>query len=432
MRRWLPLRWRVLLAVEGPLLIGSGPEAQNVQLGRDHVPGSAWRGAVADAVLRCFGAKAPGSAAARRQPPDFETAFGDGARFGFLYPVPTEDWSGFPLPLTARSCKARPGFLPEDGEGGLVDDGHGMRDLLQPRLRQFIRGERGGIPNACAHPQCEANERLDRHRGMAARKYLPSEGRFAYHSVKVRRKLLLRVGLDRRTETAADGVLYALDAAVPGKEGTLHFAGTWWGSLEQQQALRRLLQAACEPQGDGWVVRVGTARARGLGRAVVAIAQEGPFLPSLEQRLEAFQPRFRGALVDPDHLYFALTLRAPLLVRDRDGLPCGRPDAAVLAPYVENLPAGLEFVGQASAVEWEVWDGWAMAWGLPKPLVTALAPGSVLVYRSPAKEREAVLAFLGEVEERGLGERTAEGWGEAVTCDPFHVTFDADKEVGDR
>ncbi|MGQ9533084.1 MAG: CRISPR-associated RAMP protein Csx10, partial [Desulfotomaculales bacterium] len=133
-----------------------------------------------------------------------------------------------------------------------------------------------------------------------------------------------------------------------------------------------------------------------------------------------------GELADPRHLYFSLTLRSPFLVRDRTGAACGRPERALLEPYAENLPAGLEFLPEASAVEWETWDGWAMAWGLPKPLVTALAPGSVLAYRAPAAERDAVLAFLREVEDRGLGERTAQGWGEAVACDPLHVTFDAE------
>lgn len=63
-------------------------------------------------------------------------------------------------------------------------------------------------------------------------------------------------------------------------------------------------------------------------------------------------------------------------------------------------------------------------WGLPKPLTSALAAGSVLVFRAPAGERETVLTFLQEVEEHGLGERRAEGWGEVVACDPFHVAFD--------
>lgn len=423
------MRCQVLLRAEGPLLVGKGLAAQNVQLGRDFVPGSAWRGALADAIRRHAGVKAPGAAAgAAGVPADFDAAFGQGARFGFLYPVPAEGWEGFPLPLTVRSCKAKPGFLPEDGDENDPRGGHGIQDVLLAHLRWHA----GMAEEEVTRGGCRrCGERLDRHRGLAARRGLPGTDRSAYREVKVRRRLLLRVGLDRRTETAADGVLYALDAAVPGKEETLCFAGTWRGNREQREALRRLLEAACPRAGNGWVVRVGTARARGLGKAVVEIKEaEDPLLPPLERRLDAFQPRLRsGDLAEPKHLYFALTLRAPLLVRDPAGVPCARPDATVLAPYVENLPAGLQFLGGASAIEWEAWDGWAMAWGLPKPVVTAVAPGSVLVYRAPAREKEAVLAFLQEVEERGLGERTAEGWGEAVACDPLHVRFDAGREA---
>ena len=59
-------------------------------------------------------------------------------------------------------------------------------------------------------------------------------------------------------------------------------------------------------------MRVGTARASGLGKAVVEIKEaEDLLLPPLERRLDAFQPRLHsGNLAEPDYLYFALTLRA--------------------------------------------------------------------------------------------------------------------------
>jgi len=337
------LRWQVVLRVEGPLLVGNGPAAQMVQLGRDFVPGSTWRGALADAVLRHFGAKAPGAAGAKGWP-EFEAAFGPGVRFGFLYPGPGPAWEAFPLPLTVYSCKAAPGLAEREAGSGSTG-GHGLRDALLPRLRRFAGvGGRGTW-------SCRCGERLDRRRGLAARKYLPEADRFAYREVKVRRRLMVRVGLDRRTETAAEGVLYALDAAVPGPQGILWFTGGWWGNRERLEALRGLLEAACPPAGEGRAVRLGTARARGLGKAAVEIkALPGAPLPSLEHRLEAFQPRRpSGELADPRHVYFSLTLRSPLLVRDRTGAACG-PEAAVLEPYVENLPAGLEFLPGASAV----------------------------------------------------------------------------------
>lgn len=420
------MRWQVRLRVEGPLLVGKGTPTQNVLLGRDYIPGSVWRGALAEAVLRAAGALAPGAAGqAAELPPEFGPAFGPETRFGFLYPVPGEKWDGFPLPLTVRSCKARPGFacgVHGRGKGG----GHGVLDMLLVTLRRHL-GLAEELSPAC--PECR--ERLDRFRGVAARMPLSAGQDTAYETVKVRRQLLVRVGLDRRTETATDGVLYALDAQVPGRDRALYFTGTWRGTPEALHALRQLLDGTCPRAGDGWAVRVGTARARGLGRAVLEITEaQAVFLPPLEERLEAFQPRQGdGQPADPDHLCFALLLKAPLLVRDAAGVACGLPAAAVLAPYVTSLPVGLEFLETVSVLEWESSDGWAMAWGLPKPVQAALAPGSVLAYRAPARERRAVLAFLEEVENGGLGERTAEGWGEVVACDPLHLECDAGKEA---
>lgn len=420
------MRCRVWLYPEEPLLVGSGAPVQNVQVGRDSLPGSAWRGALADGILRRAGAKSPGKAAVSAPPSDFDLAFREDAHFGFLYPVPGEGWEGFPLPLTARSCKAQPGFLREGPGEADAKAGHGIVDTLLGRLRQHL-GISLGRETRCR----VCDERLDRRRGLAARALGGDGDRSGYREVKVRRKLMLRVGLDRRTETAAEGILYALDAVVPRNEPRLCYAGTWRGDREQLAALQRLLDGACPSTEAGWLVRLGTARARGLGKARLEIRPlTGESLPPLADRLEAFRQRLRSpyGASQSDFLYFALTLRSPLLVRDAAGVPAGRPEAAALAAYVGALPA-LEYVEAASAVEWEVWDGWAMAWGLPKPLVTAVAPGSVLVYRAPAKERETVLAFLEEVEEKGLGERRSEGWGEVVACDPFHVLFDGEEEA---
>ena len=97
----------------------------------------------------------------------------------------------------------------------------------------------------------------------------------------------------------------------------------------------------------------------------------------------------------------------------------------MLRAYVSTVPSDLEPLPKASILEQETWSGWSAAWGLPKPVTPAIAAGSVLAFRAPAGERQAVLAFLQEVEENGLGERRAEGWGEVIACDPFHVIFDA-------
>ncbi|ACX52117.1 hypothetical protein Adeg_0982 [Ammonifex degensii KC4] len=388
------MRCRVRLCFEGSWLISRGVAVQNVVRGRDYVPGSAWRGALAEMLL-----------SAGRSEAELAAIFSSDARFGFLYPVPAEEgWEGFPLPLSARKCKV---------QGGLGDGKHGASDWLLPNLRRYL-DLRSEAPFECS----VCRERLERYRGLAARS-LRGEG---YREIKIERCWLMRVGLDRRTETAAEGILYALDAAT-----WPHFSGWWQGAEEEFLKLREAL-AACRPLVDGgWPVYLGTAKARGLGKALLRLDEgESPSLPPLEARLNDFQ-RQLGLGNDHPYLYFSLTLRSPLLLPGDGGKPWGWDDAGVLTRYISTVPSGLEYLQEVSAVEWETWEGWSQAWGLPKPVVTAAVPGSVLVYQAPLAAKDEVLAFLQEIEERGLGEKTAEGWGEAVVCDPFHLHFDADK-----
>ena len=426
------LRVRVILEAQGPLLLGDGLPTGNVQSSRLFIAGSVLRGTLAKAILAPLGLWRHSGYAVRESPPPepFRRIFlGESpARFGFLYPVRltgdrAEDCEAFPLPLTAMSCKAHRGFR-SDGR-------HGVFDQLLGRLRR-VAGGRNASQGLC--PTCK--KRLDRMRGFALRQEAGDPS--TYRGVKVHPRAFVRVGLNRLTETAEERILYTLEALVPGFAGDgptpsegeyaeppLSFVGYWTLSEEQWADLRELLRRYL-PAGDGnrYPLRIGSARARGMGKVRLHWVEGQTAFPSLEQRLERFQPRGPdGQPVDPKHLYFALTLRSPLLLYDGLGRPTTRATQEVLAAYASTVPTGLEML-PASVVEQEPWTGWSAAWGLPKPIVPVITAGSVLAFRAPAAEREPVIAFLREVEEEGLGERRAEGWGEVVACDPFHETFD--------
>jgi CRISPR-associated protein Csx10 len=170
-----------------------------------------------------------------------------------------------------------------------------------------------------------------------------------------------------------------------------------------------------------------------LGKALLRLETAGACpLPDLEKRLDAFQPREGDRWINSDRLYFALTLRAPLQWHDPSGRLLLHPDREVLRAYAGSVPEDIEFLGRASALETEVCSGWSPAWGLPKPVVQALAAGNVLAFRAPATQRQAILDFLAEAERDGLGERRTEGLGEVVACDPFHITFDSDRAVEEK
>lgn len=417
---------RVALEALGPVSLGTGLATQNVQLSHDYVPGGVWRGALAAAILDGKDQRKYCGRQEVSEPPDtqFRQVFlGDHvARFGNLFPV-NEDvrtalgQDALPMPLTARTCKAFKGFL--------VEGNHGVLDLLMSRVRNVIdAGGREKMPLGCLYPECP-ERRLDRIRGFAVR---TADDPSAYRETSAEHRAFVRVGLNRRTETAEQQILYVIDALVHRPDTPLVFVGACYLKDEQATALQSLLQQHLPAAGGPWPLRIGTARARGMGNVrlrLVPEASEATYrLPGMNQRIDNFQPCKDGRPLDDRHVYFALTLRGPLRLLDPVGRPATTLSAEILAAYVDRVPNQLEFLPQASAVEQMVCSGWSQAWGLPKPVVGALAPGTVLVWRVPADERSAAEAMLDSIEQNGLGEHRAEGWGEAVACDPFHITFD--------
>lgn len=399
-------RLDIRLEARSPLLLGRGSALDNVQESRTVVPGSSWRGAVAALILDGLGLNG------QPIPPDspFARLFlvGEPARFGCLYPVRCHAeavvGSPLPAPLTARTCKLDPGFAPAHG---------GVYDGLLARLHEAAHGL---APYALAPALCpHCGQRLERLRGTVA-----TTG--GYHRVEVGSQSFVRVGLNRYTESAQEGILYVLDALVPGaggpgQEPPLTFVGTWQGSEAQLQDLRALLAAHAIPDGAGYTLFVGSARARGMGRATLHLADARLPAP-LPERLEAFQPS--GA---HPHVYATLALRGPLLLRDERGLPALPPTIESLRAYDPAPPPSLELLTAYSSLAVERGTGWSTAWGLPKGTTPALAAGSVLVVRASACERSDLEGWLAHLEESGLGERQAEGWGEVVACDDFHVAL---------
>lgn len=482
-------RWTVLLVPVEPVSIGQGPPWANVQTSAAFVPGSAWRGALARALLAAEGVPVGSHWAGGSLPPDLQRVwerlfFEERApRFGFLYPVGRSQasWAAsgrvwpFAPPLSANSCKYHPGYKePAAGRGSSGSAGHGVADLVLGAIREFIEGQEqpgapGGRPAARSRgervcPVCHVP--LERFKKLSAMVREDAEGQeYRFATTEPPMRYLTRVGIDRHTSTASESLLYSLQVLEPAGHvflGSLRASDVQMeelvnqvgripadeeeqagaGSTEPSTGAESLLGSAPDLQEGGSrervlrvKVRIGAARARGLGQAWVLIWQSEEWMGSLEDRLRRFQPRSLsgggpnggvslGPLLDETHLYFSLTLRAPAIVRSPEGTLTMEVSPRVLEAYGFPVPPGLEWIRQASFVDPSVVSGWSLAWGLPKPTTVALAAGSVLTYRAPAGERETVLRLLQDLEERGLGERVREGYGEVQACFPFHWQLD--------
>jgi CRISPR-associated protein Csx10 len=393
------MRLRVTVEPHGPLLLGGGMDTQNVRETRRFVSGGAIRGAIAERILSRMGAHSNSVGRApllKRDDPvlqSFNQIFLDrpAARFGYLYPtVRSEDSDAprsFPAPATAFACKR-------------YVDMHPLCDALDA----FMNGRRRAA--RCA--RCQA--RTERYRG------------FIGYGASVPRRPLLRVGMNRQTETAEDAALYVLDAIQPGEQPgqPLAFTGLCEMTELQWRELEALLRRFFLPGegGAGWRMRIGSARARGLGETTVHVRPASP-ARDLDARLDAFQ----AIAPATDRLYFSLTARAPLLVYSSTGVPALTLSLDILRAYCADMPAGLEAAG--AFVEQELSTGWSQAWGMPKPIGSAIAAGSVFVYSVARSERDGVLTMLDQIEANGLGERLGEGFGDLVACDRFHVQSDA-------
>lgn len=386
--------WRVEAHLRTPLLAGAGEEQQFLRRTLDWLPGSVVRGSLARAQLARTGClrhagRGPGRTCrdcAERAACPFPPVFlGDHrVRFGDLRPAEAEGRSVLPVPYSFLETKY----------------GHRLWNALSEVLAGRARPTLG--------------EPWKRARGWL---WLYEDGRWAC-APAVRRELRTRTALDRATETAADAQLFSLQRMVPEPRGVDRLIGRWWVSDAAERALEAIL--APHAAGDGsYLLSVGADTARGSGEVRLARQPEDsfPLFPALAERWAAFQRAFGSR---DGVYYFTLDLLSPTLVRGRYGTMAVPRAAKDFRDLGLQAPEGLELVPAASYGEREWRGGFSLAWGLPKPREAVLAPGSVLVYRAPRAQEEAVLEFLAALEERGLGERRGEGWGEVLACSPAH------------
>jgi|GEM_PF-657808 len=420
---------KVCLIAHGPLLLGSGLPIGNVRSSEEFVAGSVWRGAVARVILERLGKRNYDgrSNPDPTVPADFTTVFGgrSPARFGFLYPV--VGWQEMPLahvtaplPLTAHTCKRYPGFNKPRG--------HGVYDSLLNRLCHDENPEFVGT----ALKQCpECDERLERIRGYIST--LPAT--IVYRQEKLGTRSLVRVGINRYTETAQDQMLFVQDVLDPahddaGMPKPLAFVGRWRGSAQQAALLQELLKTYALPTSQGgFHLHIGSARSRGLGSVELQMSAPHQLLATQQaanvaERVDRVTDLVSSGSGQRNYSYATLTLRTPLQMWDEQGVPTTQLTEALLRAYQPIMPSALYILHKASLLEQEQCSGWSAAWGLPKPVAPVLAAGSVFVVRVPQHQRQPFLDFLTAIEQDGLGERRAEGWGEVSICDPFHVVHD--------
>jgi CRISPR-associated protein Csx10 len=357
---------RYILHLEEPVLATGIEGDPNSSVSLGYVPGGLVRGALVSAYLRREGRPEldlQGSSPDRR-------LFLDGSvRYLNAYPAVQPDGSfavrTLPVPLSWRSVKGTPSpifdFSKDDLPGKQTEPVQGFISFSGGKLTKTKR-----ISQVNIHTQRDA--------------------------IKGR-------------PTAEHGAVFQYQALPAGA----HLMGLILVEDEQDQAALAGLLADAE-------LLLGGARTAGYGRVCCESVEplEAGFREAPE---ELFKPLGTGA----EYSQLAAVCLSDVLVRDRRGqfcldLPAELERRLGVGVQVETRSGQPLVYARARPV-----GGFNRKWGLPLPQQVAIEAGSlyVLSFKKPVSGSRLL-----EIEEQGVGERRAEGFGRLVFVQPDNLMFE--------
>lgn len=350
-----------------------------------------------------------------------------GVNFPNCYLTNDPDRLSLPTPLTAQTCKRKPGLK---GEGNGKNKPHGVADTLLRQLAyDHVAGEGDGprripLPFQYKCPECG-------HRTEDYTRIVERRGPHEYAEARLSAHRQTRVAINRARLTAEEGLLYSVRAIDEGST----FTGLLQVDDEEQKRL--LLKWLSQ------LARIGGRTSRGFGKVKVTVEDARQEL-SLRDRLEDFNEQYRKfeadlstLAIDPPpeetRMLFTINLHAEALLRDTLGLPTLRLDEALLRAALADLVTDEEqqvlreirFERRAQFILPQQVSGWQTAWKLPKEVLLAAQTGGLYVFAADVGQdqelKEKLIAWLGRLEVASIGEMRADGFGQIAICDPFHL-----------
>jgi CRISPR-associated protein Csx10 len=386
----------------------------------DYIPGTVVRGAVAAQILDLSNGR---SADLTENGGDFQALFlsENAAIFQNAYPALVSDGElvskdtfeeNGVLPATALSSKNNPGFKSEEDE----PEKNGVFDTLIDRFC----AEGYGYPY---DPNCpEDGGRVDS-AGITFYCKVDDE----YHSLKANKRLLTRVGINRRRATSEEEILYSLEVlneSQEKKQNPVYYRGAILVKEDLAESLRDFIQERHQN------FRLGGSTSRGLGKVEITTKQPVSAKIAVEQKLTKFtnsiQDRWQkwGVFGVPlkelsgDRTYFTLDLQSDAILTENWRRTTVISEK-MLQQFAKVEDSSLKL--EAAYSSYDYLSGWNAAWGLMKDVELITNKGSVYLFST--NQREIWDNVLGDLEVRGVGERTCEGFGQIQICNQFHNVF---------
>jgi len=396
-----------------PLAISRQKPGGSVSEAMDYIPGSVIRGAIASKILQESGHY---SSDLSQNGGEFQALFlgEESAIFRNAYPASIEIENGKTdiqndirlLPATALSSKNKSGFKPEK---------NGIFDTLIDRFC----AENYGYPY---DPNCPTDGgRVDPFSGF----YSIFNEDYYIHSIS--KRLLTRVGINRRRATAEDQILYSIEALNESKEkrgNPIVYSGS---ILVPDSQLASSLKQFIEQRRHNF--RIGGSTSRGLGKVEITAKQPIDVKLDIEARIQKFNQKLRKrwqtwkifnnakAELSDEQTYFTVGLQSDAILTEQWRR------TTVISPEMLKEFAELDnsicLDFHTAYSSYDYLSGWNSAWGLMKDVELITNKGAVYLFST--NQLDSWLKPLEELAMRGVGDRTCEGFGQIRICDEFHL-----------
>ena len=403
-----------------PLAIARYKPGGSISEAVDYVPGTVIRGAVAAQILNESGHQFTNltenggdfqSLFLSDNPAIFQNAYPALVINGKIIPQARFEDNGV-LPTTALSSKNKPGFKRREDDPGK----NGVFDSLIDRFC----AEGYGYPY---DPNCPKDgERVD-----AADISFYCKFKNKYHSLKANKRLLTRVGINRRRAASEEEILYSvqvLNESQDKKQQPVCYRGAILVEDDLAESLRNFIEQRNQN------FRLGGSTSRGLGKVEINTKKPVSARMDVEQKITKFNKIFQERWdkwrvfgnpvkeLPANPTYFTLDLQSDAILTENWRRTTVISEK-MLRQFAKVEDSSLKL--EAAYSSYDYLSGWNAAWGLMKDVELITNKGSVYLFSTT--QREIWDNVLGELEVRGVGDRTCEGFGQIQICNQFHNVF---------
>jgi CRISPR-associated protein Csx10 len=402
-----------------PLAISRQKPGGSVSKCEDYIPGSVIRGAIAGEILKQSGQQFTNLS---KNGGDFQALFlGDeSAIFQNAYPAVLKLDEDFViqkeikvLPATALSSKTKPGFKAESNNG--------VFDTLIDRF--------------CADsydytydPNCPTDGKKVDPPSFSFYSFFNDE----YYKHSASKRLLTRVGINRRRATSEEDILYSIQVLEESNSnGNNPKPVIYTSSIFVSDNLADYLWQFIHRNRLNF--RIGGSTSRGLGKVEIQAENPTDSQNNLQEKIANFNLKFRSRWdkwqifgsplqqLPKNRTYFSLDLQADAILTEQY-----RSTTIVSAQNLQKMASITDESLQLESVysSYDYRSGWNAAWGLMKDVELVTNKGGVYLFSTT--KPDSWYTALAELELKGVGELTCEGFGQVEVCNNFHLIFRED------